>query len=122
MRGATESIVRSWIAAIQAMDPARVAALYSEDAVWVDEALGDRFSGRAGVERGWGIFSLPGFEVRGLEAVAVTGDRAVVRWTLAGTESPFSGRPWEVTGLSVLEIADGLIRAETVYYDSDDLR
>ena len=118
----TESIVQTWMAAIQAKDPVQVAALYSQDAIWTDEALGDRFTGRAGVERGWGIFSLPGFEIRALDAVAVARDSAVVRWTLAGTESPFSGKPWEVTGLSVLEISNGLITAETVYYDSAHLR
>jgi len=122
--GPTESelLVEDWIAAIEAQDLEALIPLYSEDVEWYDQALGDEFSGHYGVRRGWGIFDLRDFQVLDLEAVSVDEQGAVVRWTLAGSSSPFNGRPWESTGVSVLSIADGLIAAETVYYDSRDVQ
>ena len=50
--------------------------------------------------------------VTSVDVIAVGEDRAAVRWTLGlpGDE--------EITGVSILELDDGLISAETVYYDS----
>jgi len=114
---ATVATVDEWMAAVQAQDTGRIVALYSDDATWRDEAdLDDagnatEFIGKAGVHAGWNIFGLID-EVLDVEAVAVTDDAAVVRWTFDGYTD------WNLTGLSVLELDDGVITAETVYYDS----
>ena len=122
--GPTESelLVDDWMAAIEAQDLEALIPLYSEEALWYDQALGDEFTGHLGVRRGWGIFGLRDFEVLDLEAVSIDDDGAVIRWTLAGSSSPFNGQPWESTGVSVLTITDGLVVEETVYYDSRDVQ
>lgn len=122
--GPTESdlLVEDWMAAIEAQDLEALVPLYSEDVEWYDQALGDEFSGHYGVRRGWGIFDLRDFQVLDLETVSLDEQGAVVRWTLAGSSSPFNGRPWESTGVSVLTMTDGLISTETVYYDSRDVQ
>lgn len=114
---ATVATVDEWMAAVQAKDTGRIVALYSDDATWRDEADLDgngnatEFIGKTGVASGWSIWGLID-EVLDVEAVAVTDDAAVVRWTFDGYTD------WKLTGLSVLEFDDGVITAETVYYDS----
>ncbi|HZD17063.1 MAG TPA: nuclear transport factor 2 family protein [Actinomycetota bacterium] len=116
-----EQLTQRWMVAIEHRDLDALEALYAEESTWDDQALDDHFEGRLGVRRGWGIFDFPGFEVRDLEEVAVDDRGAVVLWTLAGDRSPFTGEPWEVTGVSALRFGGGQIVAETVYYDSADL-
>jgi len=104
-------LVEEWAQAVRAEDAERISKLYTEDAVWYDDALGDRFTGVAGVYTGWDIFG--GIDgVTSVDVIAIGEDRAAVRWTfgLPGDE--------EITGVSILELDDGLISAETVYYDS----
>lgn len=113
---ATVTTVDEWMAAVEAQDTMSIVALYADDATWRDEAdldaAGDtvEFVGREGVGRGWNIWAFVD-EVLDVEAVAVTDEAAVVRWT-------FDGYWGQLTGLSVLELDDGVITAETVYYDS----
>ena len=58
----------------------------------------------------WDLFSL-GDEVVEVEAEAVSGDTAVVRWTFDNAS------PGPATGLSVLTFDGDVIVAETVCYD-----
>jgi limonene-1,2-epoxide hydrolase len=104
-------LVEEWAEAVRAEDAERISKLYTEDAVWYDDALGDRFTGVAGAYTGWNIFgAIDG--VTSVDVIAIGEDGAAVRWTfgLPGDE--------EITGVSILELDDGLISAETVYYDS----
>ena len=125
--GLTAATTELWIAAVEAGDPEGISSLYSKDAVWIDMAGDDRFDGRVGVSVGWDIFGLVD-EIGTVASVAITDDVAVVQWTLAGerlsgAELPLGGEPWEpwepwqLTGLSVLEMSDGVITAETLFYD-----
>lgn len=94
-----------WKDAVLSEDTSRIVALYSDDAVWHDEALNETLP----VSIGWGIFSMIR-DVTEVETEAISGDSAVVRWT-------FEGSSWNLTGLSVLTFDGGEIVAETVYYD-----
>ena len=109
---ANRATVEKWIEAVQNEDVGDIARLYSEDATWYDEAGKDEFDSRNGVTMGWAIFGLVD-EVVLVEPVAVTDDAAVVRWR-------FRGAGWDVTGLSALTMTDGVITAETVYYNGPD--
>lgn len=95
-----------WRDAVLAQDTSRIVALYSNNAVWHDEALQETLP----VSIGWGIFSLID-EVVEVETEATSGNTAVVRWTFDGVSD------WSTTGLSVLTFDEGVIVAETVYYD-----
>jgi hypothetical protein len=104
-------LVEEWAEAVRAEDAERISKLYTEDAVWYDDAGDDRFTGVAGAYRGWNIFGVID-GVTSVDVIAIGEDRAAVRWTfgLQGDE--------RITGVSILELDDGLISAETVYYDS----
>ena len=126
--GMTAATTELWIAAVEAGDPEGISSLYSDDAVWIDTADDARFDGQVGVSVGWDIFSLVD-EIGTVESVAITDDVAVVQWTfagerLSGEEVPLDGEPWEpwepweLTGLSVLEMTDGVVTAETLFYDA----
>jgi steroid delta-isomerase-like uncharacterized protein len=67
--------------------------------------------------------AFPDFEMA-VERIVADGSSAVVQWHLRGTFSggPFlgiqpTGRRIDVRGVDVMEIADGLIRRNTIYYD-----
>lgn len=96
-----------WKAAVLAQDGRRIVALYTSDAVWRDEALNQSFRG---AQAGWNVFAEID-EVVEVETEAISGDTAVVRWVFDGHGD------WNLTGLSVLTFDDGVIVAETVYYD-----
>lgn len=107
----TVQLVEEWAEAVRAEDAERISNLYTEDAVWYDDAGDDRFTGVSGAYTGWNIFGVID-GVDSVDVIAVGEDHAAVRWTfgLRGGD--------EITGVSVLELDDGLISAETVYYDS----
>jgi hypothetical protein len=112
----TAATTERWVAAVKAEDPDQISSLYSEDAVWFDTADDSSpFNGRSGVYYGWDIFGYIS-EILAVEPVAVADEVAVARWTFAG-ERLGSGEPWELSGVSVLEMSDGVIARETVYYD-----
>ena len=104
-------LVEDWAEAVRAEDVNRISNLYTEDAVWYDDAGDDRFTGVAGAYRGWNIFNVID-GVTSVDVIAVDEDRAAVRWTF-GLQSDE-----ELTGVSILELDDSRISAETVYYDS----
>lgn len=104
-------LVEEWAEAVRAEDPERISNLYVEDAVWYDEAGDDRFTGVTGVYRGWNIFGVIN-GVKSVDVIAVGEDHAAVRWTFGLYSLE------EITGVSILELDDSLISAETVYYDS----
>jgi ketosteroid isomerase-like protein len=118
----TEALIERWITAMNDQDIDELLSLYSEDVIWEDEATGDRFEGHSGIRKGNAVWYLAGFQQQDLTAVAIDGDIAVIRWTIAGTKSPWTGEPWHSTGLTALEISEDKITAETVYYDSRDIQ
>jgi ketosteroid isomerase-like protein len=104
-------LVAEWTDAVRDRDPERISDLYTDDAVWFDEAGDDEFRGRAGVQFAWDIFGYVD-DVVAVDVLAVSADRAVIRWDFAMSSA------METVGISVLEFNDGQISAETVYYDS----
>jgi steroid delta-isomerase-like uncharacterized protein len=104
------------------LDPAL--ALTAEDSVDDFVVLGE-VRGRAAIRRFFEelLAAFPDFEVS-VERILGAEDGATVRWRAAGTFSggPFqgihpTGRHIEIRGVDVMEIADGLVRHDTIYYD-----
>ena len=108
---ANTELVAEWTDAVRDRDPQRISDLYTDDAVWFDEAGDEEFTGRAGVQSAWNIFGYVD-DVVEVDVLAVSADRAVIRWDFAISSA------METVGISVLEFNDGQISAETVYYDS----
>ncbi len=104
----TETI-DAWAAAISDQSVTAMVELYSDEAVWYDEALHDTFEGRFGVRRGWDVFA--DVETAEAELLAANAETAAMRWSMVGNFG------WELTGISVLGFDGELIVEETVYYD-----
>jgi steroid delta-isomerase-like uncharacterized protein len=99
-------------------------AYVAEDAVDDFVAIG-RFEGKAAI-RGFfeGLFTaFPTFDMA-VERIVGDDASAVVQWKASGdfTGGPFqgvepTGKYVEIRGVDVMEIADGMVRHNTIYYD-----
>jgi steroid delta-isomerase-like uncharacterized protein len=120
--------VDAWAAAWAERDPAKIAALYAEDAVLSEAVIdGDRREGRAAIEE-WLEANFAGFPDLALAPrsvfVSPDGDAAAIEWTYTGTYTgqipglpPGNGLTISIPGASVLHYRDGLIVEDTMYYD-----
>jgi steroid delta-isomerase-like uncharacterized protein len=115
-----------WAAAYSSGDADRLLALYTDDALWEEVAIGLAASGqdeiRAHLDR---LFTaVPDFTVDVTNGF-VAGDQAVVEWVISGTYSadfpglpPAAGQHFSLRGASVFELTDGKIRRYTEYWDA----
>ncbi len=121
------ALIEEYLAALNAHQPGRVAALYAEDAV-VEQAIenGNTFAGREEI-REWvaaNLQAIPDLEVT-TESVISEGRRVAWAWIYRGTYTgqfpglpAGQGQPVELRGVSLLELRDGRIGRETVYVDN----
>jgi steroid delta-isomerase-like uncharacterized protein len=115
-----------WAAAYSSGDADRLLALYTDDALWEEVAIGLAAHGqdeiRAHLDR---LFTaVPDFTVD-VNNGFVAGDQAVVEWVISGTYSadfpglpPAAGQHFSLRGASVFELTDGKIRRYTEYWDA----
>ncbi len=131
----TETLSRSrgdsYMAALQALAPARLASLYSEDVVYQDTSRDVHYTGSAAaLAEHAKMFDLKGLRFQAAGMLAGPGWAAVM-WRRTDREGgkPPAGYPAElatwavrptICGVSILEIRDGKIARETIY--SDHLR
>lgn len=115
-------------------DPERIAAAFTEDAVFDDPALGDEtLHGRESVRRfAAAIFRMtPDFVVESVDrpSVSTTRPRVLVPYRMSGTVSGTweflnlapTGRRFEVAGVDSWEMRDGLIARYRTFYDALDM-
>lgn len=123
---ALPSPLAEWAAAYNSGDADQVLALYTDDALWEEVAIGLAARGqdeiRAHLDRLY--TAVPDFTVDVTNGF-VAGDQAVVEWEISGTYSndfpglpPAAGQHFSIRGDSVFELADGKIRRYTEYWDA----
>ena len=117
-------VARAVFEAVAARDPDEIVAFGAPDYVDDFVAIGE-FRGREAVR---GFFrelfaAFPDFDMT-VDRIVADDVSAVVQWHAAGTFSggPFlgiraTGRGVDLRGVDVLEIADGLVQHNTIYYD-----
>jgi steroid delta-isomerase-like uncharacterized protein len=107
-------------------DPARVAALFTEDAVRIEYAApGAELRGREAIARQIAAYmhAVPDCELEAVR-VSVDGNRRILEWRFSGTHSgelpnlPARGARLELAGVSVCQMDDELIRHERSYFDA----
>ncbi len=119
-------LLAEWLAAFNDGDPDQILALYADDALWEEVAIGLSARGpdqiRAHLDALFAATPDIAYEVT--DAV-VTDDRAVLEWVVTGTLTadfpglpPAAGQPFSFRGASVFELADGQIRRYTEYWDA----
>jgi steroid delta-isomerase-like uncharacterized protein len=119
-----EQVARAVFEAVAARDPDAIVACGAPDYVDDFVAIGE-FRGREAVR---GFFrelfaAFPDFAMT-VDRIVADDDSAVVQWHAVGTFTGGSflgiratGRPVDLRGVDVLEVADGLVRHNTIYYD-----
>ncbi len=122
-------IVQQWADAWNAADPARMAALFTDDGVYEDFAFQARFQGREGIALWVSITSASIRDAR-VELVDAfhAGDRAAARWIFSGTDTgafardlPPTGKSFSLPVASLFELEGQLIRRVGDYYNLADL-
>ncbi len=115
-----------WAAAYSSGDADRLLALYTDDALWEEVAIGLAAHGqdeiRAHLDRLY--TAVPDFTVEATNGF-VAGDQAVVEWVISGTYSAdfpgmptAAGQPFSLRGASVFDLVDEKIRRYTEYWDA----
>ncbi len=115
-----EMIVKEFIAATEALDRERTMSLYGDDSIWEDPGYGDGdgdyFTTKTEVENMWRwLYSLPDVEIDDTDYfISADGHQAAVEWIWSGTNDD---ETYAIRGVSILEIQDGEIVHEVIYYD-----
>ncbi len=128
---ASRRSARAYMAALQALAPARLASLYAHDVVYQDTSRDVHYAGSAAaLAEHAKMFALKGLRFEAAGVLAGPGWAAVMwrRTDREGGKPPLGYPPelakWAVRpticGVSILEIRDGKIARETIY--SDHLR
>jgi len=115
------AIVKRWVAAFNAHDVAAIVALYADDAELSDPGMKKLLCrGRTEIEQ-WFITrfrTMPTIAYTPHEQIAAD-DYAVVTWTARAINRRLLGIPraFQVEGVSVFTLRDGLIQRQRGYYD-----
>jgi len=115
-----ESLNQAWVDG----DADAVAALHTEDGIWddidVSKGVGrlTRLSGRSQIRQHASHGMGADFEELTADHVIVLEDVIIYQWTAKGT-SPIV--PFETTGVSILEIEDGLIAKSAIYVNNTEI-
>jgi steroid delta-isomerase-like uncharacterized protein len=119
-------LIVEWLAAFNAGDPDRLLALYTDDAVFEEVAIGLVARGpaqiRAHLER---LFTAVPDIAYDVTSSVVSGDRVAIEWVVTGTYSadfpglpPAADQSFSFRGASVFEMTGGKIRHYTEYWDA----
>jgi ketosteroid isomerase-like protein len=113
---ATEELLQRAAQALAACDVDAIMTLYADDGVFEDASAGESYRGKAAV-RGMfeALFSPPHTRFR--IAAVRSGERwGALEWIWSGRTRK-SGTPFDVRGVSILEIPGPKVVKETIYYD-----
>ena len=111
-----EELLRQAADALVAGDADAIVPLYEDDAVLDDSSDGEVYRGKAAIRGMFGaLFSAPETRFR-IASVRGGRDWGAIEWVWSG-RSRGSARPFEVRGVSILEIPKARVVRETLYYD-----
>ena len=118
--GSDKRIVEQMFAGWNSRDADKVAAAFSEDAVYEDVAAGHINRGRAEVRK-WAAGAFEVFENFKMEVVSSSfhDGSGVVEWIWSGTDKGIhkTGKKFSVRGVSIVEIRKGKILRYKEFYD-----
>jgi steroid delta-isomerase-like uncharacterized protein len=102
--------------ALETRDAERIVACYADAFVFEDIASNERITDRGELAQYFErLFSLPGVSFS--DVVLLGGDGwAALEWTWSGARRNSEGE-YRVRGASIIELRDGRIARETIYYD-----
>ena len=119
-----EEITRQFIDALQVLERDRnatgISGLFTENSEVGNIVSSRNFIGLEGAREFWETYRETFDEVTSsFRNVIVSDGRAALEWTTTGTSS--AGAPIAYEGVSILEMADGMITRFRAYFDAHDL-
>jgi steroid delta-isomerase-like uncharacterized protein len=118
------SPVRQWIESFNRHDVEAIVALYSDDAELFDSGMRHPRRGRREIERWFceRFRSMPSIRYTLTGHIFMEEKQAAVTWTTSGrglrlAGLPLIAHPYQVDGVSVFNLRDGLIERQRGYYD-----
>jgi steroid delta-isomerase-like uncharacterized protein len=116
-----KSIGQKWIDGWNATNPDALVAAFTPDGVYEDVAFGFKKKGSAELRELHRSFhdSVGDLYVK-LIAAHVTSGRGTIEWVFGGKDIDVfkTGQPFEVRGVSVIEVRGGRISRDVDYYDA----
>ena len=117
----SKSVGQKWIDGWNATDPELLVAAFTPDGVYEDMAFGLKKKGSAELRELHRFFhdSVGGLYVK-LVAAHVASGHGTIEWLFGGKDVGVykTGKPFEVQGVSVIEVRDGRISRNLDYYDA----
>ncbi len=117
------AVVKRWIEAFNDHDVPAIVALYTEDAELFDSGMKHPRHGRAEIEQWFTtrFRTMPAINYTSTNQLFM-GDQAAVTWTVRGRSPRILGqswlsRPFQVDGVSIFTLQDGLIKRQRGDYD-----
>ena len=102
--------------ALEELNLDKILSACAENAVFEDVPAGERIIGKSGLRSYFEqLFSLPGVAFSDIR-IFVGGDFAALEWAWSGLKRD-TGEPYRVRGASVIELREGKIARESIYYD-----
>lgn len=124
MRSLLRPPVSQWIEAFNAHDVGAIVALYTDDVVLFDSGMKAARRGRSEIERWFTtrFRTIPSIRYVPNGQAFMEDGRAAVTWTAHGHGPRLLGqswlaRPFQVDGVSIFTLRDGLICQQRGYYD-----
>ena len=111
-----QRVIHELIVAISSHDVEKLAALFTEDCLYEDVALGSVMRGREALKTGYGnlFASIPDFKLA-LESLFIADNWVGSEWVMTGT--PTTGKSFSIRGASISELQGGKIKRNSDYYD-----
>ena len=117
---ASKTVGQKWIDGWNAVDPSLLVEAFTPDAIYEDVAFGVRKKGSAELreQHKSDHDDVGGFYVR-LVASHVADGHGTIEWVYGGRDVGLfkTGKPFEVRGVSVIEVRGGRISRNLDYYD-----
>jgi steroid delta-isomerase-like uncharacterized protein len=120
------SPLEEWLAAFNAGDTDRLLALFTDDGLWEEPAIGLAARGPDAIRAHLARLFMAAPDIRyEVTSSVVSGDRAVLEWAVTGTYQadfpglpPAADHPFSFRGASVFEMDEGKIQRYTEYWDA----
>lgn len=108
-----------WLPAWTGNDPDRLVSFYSDDVFYSDPAVPDGIEGKEALRRYFRalLSHFPDWEWRHVDAIPMQGGFLNI-WHAT---MPVAGRILQVEGVCTVELRDGLISSNRVYFDRSEL-
>jgi len=116
-----EKALREAREALEGLNVDQILLAYAQDAIFEDISAGERIVGQAGLRAYFEqLFSLPGVAFSDIR-IFDGGSFAALEWVWSGLKRN-TGGAYSVRGASVIELREGKIIRESIYYDPKPAR